>query len=340
MRLKKIVMVPLAALILSASVLVSFGAEGSAGAFSTYEAEKKQMELEKRSREQPRFWTEYPVFAHALGTVQGRANTNSKDAFLESYQAGQRVFEVDLQLTSDGTLVARHDWEQISYYNLEQTYAGVMDHETFLSTPICFYYTTLDIQGLMELLIQHPDVYLVTDSKDTDEQSVRAQLRGLAQAVEATGRPELWNRIIVQIYHQEMYTWVKEETPVTNFIFTLYQIENPDYYQIGAFCQEQGIQVVTMAAERLTKERSDILHSYGCKVYLHTVNRLRQMLESSWGADGFYSDCVTPSQLEEVLAGTNQMYLSQWEGDQEETAQPETADPITGLPTTGVGLLP
>ena len=77
MRLKKIVMVPLAALILSASVLVSFGAEGSAGAFSTYEAEKKQMELEKRSREQPRFWTEYPVFAHALGTVQGRANTNS-----------------------------------------------------------------------------------------------------------------------------------------------------------------------------------------------------------------------------------------------------------------------
>ena len=192
----------------------------------------------------------------------------------------------------------------------------------------------------MELLIQHPDAYLVTDSKDTDEQSVRAQLRGLAQAVEATGRPELWNRIIVQIYHQEMYTWVKEETPVTNFIFTLYQIENPDYYQIGAFCQERGIQVVTMAAERLTKERSDILHSYGCKVYLHTVNRLRQMLESSWGADGFYSDCVTPGQLEGVLAGTNQMYLSQWEGDQEGAAQPETADPITGLPTTGVGLLP
>lgn len=280
------------------------------------------------------------MFAHALGSVQGRANTNSKDAFLESYEAGQRVFEVDLQLTSDGALVARHDWEQISYYNLEQTYAGVMDHAAFLASPICFYYTPLDIQGLMELLIQYPDAYLVTDSKDTDEQSVRAQLRNLKKAVEETGQPELWNRIIVQIYHQEMYNWVKEETPVSNFIFTLYQIENPNYYEIGAFCRERGIQVVTMAAERLSKERSDILHSYGCKVYLHTVNRLRQMLESSWGADGFYSDCVTPEQLEGVLAGTNQMYLSQWEAAKEEVTQPETTEQSAGLTETGIGVLP
>lgn len=340
MRVKKAAMVPLLALILSASVLVSLGAGYPASTFSAYETEKKQLELENLSREQPRVWTDYPVFAHALGSVQGRANTNSKDAFLESYEAGQRVFEVDLQLTSDGALVARHDWEQISYYNLEQTYAGVMDHAAFLAVPICFYYTPLDIQGLMELLIQYPDAYLVTDSKDTDEQSVRAQLRNLKKAVEETGQPELWNRIIVQIYHQEMYNWVKEETPVSNFIFTLYQIENPNYYEIGAFCRERGIQVVTMAAERLSKERSDILHSYGCKVYLHTVNRLRQMLESSWGADGFYSDCVTPEQLEGVLAGTNQMYLSQWETAQEEVTQPETTEQSAGPTETGIGVLP
>lgn len=95
-----------------------------------------------------------------------------------------------------------------------------------------------------------------------------------------------------------------------------------------------------MAAERLSKERSDILHSYGCKVYLHTVNRLRQMLESSWGADGFYSDCVTPEQLEGVLAGTNQMYLSQWEAAKEEVTQPETTEQSAGLTETGIGVLP
>lgn len=98
--------------------------------------------------------------------------------------------------------------------------------------------------------------------------------------------------------------------------------------------------MVTIAAERLSKERSDILHSYGCKVYLHTVNRLRQMLESSWGADGFYSDCVTPEQLEGVLAGTNQMYLSQWEAAQEEVTQPETTEQSAGPTETGIGVLP
>ena len=199
MRVKKAAMVPLLALILSASVLVSLGAGHPASTFSAYETEKKQLELENLSREQPRVWTDYPVFAHALGSVQGRANTNSKDAFLESYEAGQRVFEVDLQLTSDGALVARHDWEQISYYNLEQTYAGVMDHAAFLASPICFYYTPLDIQGLMELLIQYPDAYLVTDSKDTDEQSVRAQLRNLKKAVEETGQPERTGQAIAPL---------------------------------------------------------------------------------------------------------------------------------------------
>ncbi len=265
-------------------------------------------------QEQPpqlRPWIEYPVIAHALGTVDGRRETNSKDAFLASYAAGQRVFETDLQLTSDGALVARHDWDQMSYYNLEQKYVGVMNHQTFLDTPICFYYTPLDFDGLLELLAQHPDAWLVTDSKQTSQEAVRAQLRAMTAAVERAGDPSLWNRIIVQIYHQEMYDWVREETGVTNFIFTLYQIENPDYEQIGAFCQQRGIPAVTMNTSRLTVEHRDILRSYGCKIYVHTVNRLRDMLEMSWGADGFYSDYVTPEELREVLAGTNQPHLKE-----------------------------
>lgn len=254
-------------------------------------------------------WKTIPIVAHAMGTVDGRRETNSADAFLASYEAGQRVFEADLQLTSDGVLVARHDWEHISYYNLEQTYAGVMDHETFMNTPICYYYSPVDIDRLLALLISHPDAYLVTDSKDTDEATVRAQLKAIARAVERSGSPGLWDRIIVQIYHEEMLDWVREETPVTNFIFTLYQTANPDYAAIGAFCRNNGIQVVTMEYSRLSGENSKILHSYGCLIYLHTVNRLLDMLSASWGADGFYSDYVTPGQLQAVRDGESRPYL-------------------------------
>ncbi len=277
------------------------------------EAKKQKTETKAASEavEARKDWTEYPIVAHALGSVDGRAETNSKDAFLAGYEAGQRVFEVDLQLTSDGRLVARHDWDQISYYNLEQTYAGVMDRQTFLNTPICFYYTPLDVDGLIALMKEYPDIYFVTDSKDTDKKTVQAQMKELDRAVREAGDPDLWDRIIIQIYHKKMYSWVKETVPAQNWIFTLYQIEKPNYRDIGEFCREKGIAVVTMVTSRLTKESKDILHDCGCKVYLHTVNRLREMLELSWGADGFYSDCVTPAQLEGVLDGTNRMYLSQ-----------------------------
>lgn len=259
-------------------------------------------------------WWTIPVIAHAMGTVDGRRETNSLDAFLESYEAGQRVFEVDLQLTSDGHLVARHDWEQESYYNLEQDGMGVMDYETFRSTPICFFYTPLDIEGLVSLLRTYPDMYLVTDSKETDEETVRVQMEEMVRAVRETGDETLWERIIVQIYHEEMYDWVSREAPVTNWIYTLYQLENPDYEEIGAFCREKEIPVVTVSTDRVNKENVSTLHSYGCRVYVHTVNRLRNMLELSWCIDGFYSDYMTPAEVRAVLSGTSQMILQDMAG--------------------------
>lgn len=255
-------------------------------------------------------WTDCRVIAHALGTIDGRAETNSKDAFLSSVRSGHKVLEVDLQLTKDGYLVLRHDWDQISYYNLEQRYAGVMDRQTFLNAPICYYYTPLDMDGLLALMKEYPDIYIVTDSKDTREKDVRAQFRAMSAAVKRADDPSLWDRIVVQIYSENMMDWVKEEAPVTNWIFTLYQIAKPDYTAIGAFCRENNIPVVTIESERLNGKVAKTLHSYGLKVYVHTVNRLLAMKELSWAADGFYSDCVTPSQLEGVLRGTSSMYLS------------------------------
>ena len=256
-------------------------------------------------------WKSMRVVAHAMGAADGRFETNSLDAFLQSYAAGQRVFEVDLQFTSDGHLVARHDWDQISYYNLEQTYAEVMDWETFKATPIAFFYTPLDADDLVALMRMYPDVYLVTDSKDTGEEAVRAQIRTLDAAVRAGGDPEVWDRIVVQIYHEEMYDWVSQEAPVINWIFTLYQIADPDYEEIGRFCRSRHIPVVTMSSDRADRENCAALHDSGCLVYLHTVNRLRTMLEMAWLADGFYSDCVTQEQYKAALSGTNEMYLGE-----------------------------
>lgn len=261
-------------------------------------------------------WSDIPIIAHAMGMVQGRTETNSKDAFLESYQAGQRVFEVDLQITSDGKLVARHDWDQNSYFVLEQIYAGKMNWKTFMETPICFYYTPLDIDGIISLMNEYPDVYFVTDSKDMDKKTVQTQLKLISTAINKSDNADLWDRLIVQIYHEEMYEWVISQVPVKNWIFTLYQIKNPDFHKLGAFCQERNISVVTMPRERVDASGKLILNSYGCKVYLHTVNRIRAMQELyGWGADGYYSDYVTPVQFENALNHQNGMLLEKIPGE-------------------------
>ncbi len=249
-----------------------------------------------------RWHDEHAMVAHALGTVEGRTETNSKEAFTESYEAGQRVFEADFTLTSDGFLVVRHDFEQISYYNLEQVPGKnpVMDHETFMKSKIKYLYTHLDAAALCGLLASHPDAYLITDTKNADEKTVKRQFELLCEAIEKTD-PSLYERFIIQIYSEEMLGYVKSVHPFGNFIFTLYQLADPDYEQIALFCAENGIEVMTVSSERFSPSLAETFHSRGVKVYVHTVNRADSLaLMAGYGADGFYSDYITPSDYREI----------------------------------------
>ena len=47
---------------------------------------------------------------HALGSIDGIPNTNSREALENSYQQGNRLLECDMIMTSDWELVACHDW--------------------------------------------------------------------------------------------------------------------------------------------------------------------------------------------------------------------------------------
>jgi glycerophosphoryl diester phosphodiesterase len=47
--------------------------------------------------------------AHALGSVDGYVYTNTVEAFEESYAKGFRLFECDLVLLRDGTVLVAHD---------------------------------------------------------------------------------------------------------------------------------------------------------------------------------------------------------------------------------------
>ncbi|OAB37747.1 hypothetical protein PMSD_09330 [Paenibacillus macquariensis subsp. defensor] len=65
-------------------------------------------------------FTDYKLISHAMGSIQNQAYTNSYEAFVANYEQGNRVFEVDLLLTEDHQVVARHEWTQSMTKELQQ----------------------------------------------------------------------------------------------------------------------------------------------------------------------------------------------------------------------------
>lgn len=100
--------------------------------------------------------------AHAGGEVNGHAYTNTKQALDQNYAKGFRLFELDIIKTSDGKLVAAHDWNMWSRFTeyqgaLPPTLAEFKKHTIYGD------YTTLDMQGINDWFAAHPDAILVTD---------------------------------------------------------------------------------------------------------------------------------------------------------------------------------
>lgn len=100
--------------------------------------------------------------AHAGGEVNGHAYTNTKEALDQNYAKGFRLFELDIIKTSDGKLVAAHDWNMWSRFT---EYKGSLPPslEEFKKHTIYGDYTTLDMQGINDWFAAHPDAILVTD---------------------------------------------------------------------------------------------------------------------------------------------------------------------------------
>ncbi len=100
--------------------------------------------------------------AHAGGEINGVKSTNSKHALDENYKKGFRFFELDIIETSDGKLVAAHDWNMWARFT---DYTGALPptHAQFMKQKIYGDYTTLDMNGINTWFKNHPDATLITD---------------------------------------------------------------------------------------------------------------------------------------------------------------------------------
>lgn len=253
--------------------------------------------LHQRSLRTP-WYEKYPVVCHALGgTWEGDAATNAREAFLYNYELGQRVFEADLQITSDGVMVLRHDWYQdlgqAEAFGWTEEERWAVTAQEFLDSPIYGKYTPLTLENWFEIMKNYPDIYMVTDTKYSTE--VEKQFRTLVNTAVDNGYENVLSRVIVQIYYKEMYDEVMSVYPFKNLIWTLYYIGYPEKQEILEFMTEKEIPVLVMPSNWWDSQKQSDLENSAVKVFVHTVNDEKeagQRMEE--GVDGIYSDFILP----------------------------------------------
>ncbi len=248
-------------------------------------------------------WASGRVFcAHAGGDAGGELYTNSKEAFLESYSEGYRVFEIDLTLTDDGQLVACHDantWRKIAGYATEENPSAgpAYTHQNFMASSLYDVYTPLDCKALLKLLKKYPDAYLITDTKSTDLTTVYKQFSALVACAKEVDE-DLLERIIPQVYTQEMFYTVMDIYPFPSAILALYMAPWT-VEQVETFVAVTGVNFVSMWAgtETDTPEFTRLIHGYGVKTGIYILNSEAEAAAAfARGHDIVYSDIINPKQ--------------------------------------------
>lgn len=240
-------------------------------------------------------WSDTLV-AHALGGIDSTAYTNSLEAFEEAFSKGIRSFEVDLLLTSNGRVVCKHDWNQYNSPELPSGY--VPTDEEYLNTKILGQYTALSFQDLCMLMKKYPDVWVITDSKYTDTDTVKSEFTEMLAEAAEIGCSSILNRLVIQIYNKEMYYTVNDLYPFTNYIFTMYKIwDGSNLLTFENYCQwcvQNKVFSICMWGKWESSSVLSITNKYGLNLYVHTINDSSAAEKyRAAGVAGVYTDYLT-----------------------------------------------
>lgn len=247
-------------------------------------------------------WNEMGVICHALGVSEdGDLRSNSLEAFLYNYEKGQRVFEADLAVTSDHVMVLRHDWSEdygqadaLGWVGEEKP---IPDLETFMNARLYGKYTPLSLQDMYRLMDEYEDVWLVLDPKDTEDRY--EQFAQITATARNHGYEHVLDRVIVQLYSEDMLETVQAVYPFKNYLFTMYY---SGYYEgVGAFCEENGIKIVALPAGWITETVMEEQSKYPVEIWTYTVNDEETAKRlAAMGVKGLYSDALLPEEWKKI----------------------------------------
>jgi len=214
-----------------------------------------------------------------------RTYTNSAEALVNAYRAGNRVMEFDFVQTSDGHLAGIHDW--ISAVSPAITDGVPLSLEEWLQAEVYGEFTPLCLESLAGFMREHPDLYIVTDVKDHN---------AAAAAIIAESCPDLMDRFVIQIYKDSEY----DEIAALGFrhiIYTLYDLPpagQRDTAHFKEFAAEHPLLGYTYpGALRRFWRYTEKMKETGVMLFVHTINDEAEITACySEGIDAVYTDNV------------------------------------------------
>lgn len=231
--------------------------------------------------------------AHAMGGIRGNTYTNSKEAMEKSYSRGLRVMEGDLSLSSDGKLILLHSIEReaLSKLGLPLRWAQTPPtRKEFLDRKILGYYHTMDFEQVAKYMKEHKDMYFVVDLKKNKLKDVETCYKELVKEAKAID-PSILDRIIPQIYYEEMYRPVMNIYDFKSMIYTTYRMDELEVNKVVDFSYEHGIKIVACNKFKFSSDLSNKLVDRGIGLYMFTYNDEEKInaLRNSY-VSGFYTD--------------------------------------------------
>lgn len=222
------------------------------------------------------------AIAHALGSIDGNTYTNSREAMIRSIEKGYKYIEVDIDSTSDGIMIASHDWARFnSITNCGHLKDTVVSYEEFSKRKIYGKYTPVTIKEVVDTMMNHPEISIVTD-KVSDPEIIERLFSGMKE------------RVYVECFSESDYFELKERGYHT--MFSLYYADNSFSYIIQNLLKGKGrIDFFTTSTYQNFNEFKKFRCLFPFQVAMFTINDDEFLDEHINEIDFFYSDFYDPS---------------------------------------------
>ncbi len=189
--------------------------------------------------------------------------TNSYEALTNMYARGNRVCEIDIRETADGVPVCAHGDEERLADGTDLPVSSTA--EEFLASVLFGEFRPMTVAVLADFMRSHDDLLIITDVRGDNVEICRK----LAEYY-----PDLTERLIIQIYHEDEYDRIRE-LGFPFLIYTLYRADDAErnLWRIAHFAEKNTLVGITIQSDQFYSLKNRIAMAHcGLPFMFHTVD--------------------------------------------------------------------